>query len=73
MLKRKNSFALESTFGIAPKNNINFPQVYPHSGIVLAGNYSFPFQYQLPANIPGSFYEKGSSPFGHGSGYFITF
>ncbi len=42
--------------------------VYPHAGIVATGNYSFPFQYQLPANIPGSFHERGSVPFGQGSG-----
>jgi len=33
--------------------------VYPHSGIVQQGEYHFPFQYQLPPTLPGTFYEKG--------------
>jgi hypothetical protein len=34
-------------------------RVYPHSGIVNPGQYQFPFTYQLPSALPGSFTEKG--------------
>jgi len=42
--------------------------VYPQSGIVQQGDYHFPFQYQLPATLPGTFYEKGGH-FSNGDGY----
>jgi hypothetical protein len=42
--------------------------VYPHSGVVQQGQYQFPFQYQLPPSLPGTFYEKGGH-FGQGTGY----
>lgn len=42
--------------------------VYPHSGLVQQGEYHFPFQYQLPASLPGTFFEHGGH-FGHGDGY----
>lgn len=43
--------------------------VYPHQGTVPPGHHSFPFLYQLPANLPGTYFEEG----GHhhaGTGYF---
>jgi len=42
--------------------------VYPHQGTVAPGHYSFPFLYQLPVNLPGTYFEEG----GHhhaGTGY----
>lgn len=33
--------------------------VYPHQGTVAPGHYSFPFQYQLPASLPGTYFEEG--------------
>jgi len=42
--------------------------VYPQSGVVQQGDYHFPFTYQLPATLPGTFYEKGGH-FSHGDGY----
>lgn len=42
--------------------------VYPHQGTVAPGHYSFPFLYQLPPNLPGTYHEEG----GHnhnGTGY----
>jgi len=42
--------------------------VYPHNGLVQQGEYHFPFKYQLPASLPGTFYERGGS-FGNGTGY----
>eukprot|EP01116_Phalansterium_solitarium_P008623 TRINITY_DN22564_c0_g1_i1.p1 TRINITY_DN22564_c0_g1~~TRINITY_DN22564_c0_g1_i1.p1 ORF type:complete len:461 (-),score=135.17 TRINITY_DN22564_c0_g1_i1:174-1505(-) len=33
--------------------------VYQQSGIVNPGQYQFPFNYQLPTSLPGSFFEKG--------------
>lgn len=32
--------------------------VYPHQGAVAPGEYNFPFSYQLPSSLPGSFYEE---------------
>jgi len=43
--------------------------VYPHQGTVSPGHYSFPFLYQLPPNLPGTYFEEG----GHtntGNGYY---
>jgi len=42
--------------------------VYPQNGLVQQGEYHFPFKYQLPASLPGTFYERGGH-FGDGSGY----
>lgn len=36
-------------------------RVYPHQGIVAPGHYSFPFLYQLPANLPGTYCEEGGN------------
>ncbi|EGC35640.1 hypothetical protein DICPUDRAFT_78678 [Dictyostelium purpureum] len=33
--------------------------VYPQSGMVNSGHYSFPFSYQLPADLPGTFCHDG--------------
>jgi hypothetical protein len=43
-------------------------RVYPHTGVVQPGEYNFPFAYQLPASLPGTFYEHGGS-WNHGTGY----
>jgi len=42
--------------------------VYPVTGQVMPGEYHFPFQYQLPPTLPGTFYEHGGS-FSSGNGY----
>ncbi|EFA78347.1 FYVE-type zinc finger-containing protein [Heterostelium album PN500] len=39
--------------------------VYPHQGNVNPGHYSFPFQYQLPPTLPGTFCEDGKDAQGH--------
>lgn len=36
-------------------------RVYPHQGTVAAGHYSFPFLYQLPSNLPGTYFEEGGN------------
>jgi hypothetical protein len=33
--------------------------VYPQQGTVAQGHYSFPFTYQLPLNLPGTYFEEG--------------
>jgi len=43
-------------------------RVYPHEGIVQSGEYSFPFQYQLPPTLPGTYYESGGT-WKYGDGY----
>jgi len=43
-------------------------RVYPYEGIVQTGSYDFPFSYQLPASLPGTFCDKGGH-FGNGTGY----
>jgi len=35
--------------------------VYPQSGVVNPGHFSFPFQYQLPASLPGTYFEEGGN------------
>jgi len=43
--------------------------VYPQQGTVTPGHYSFPFVYQLPANLPGTYFEEGGNE--HvGTGYY---
>lgn len=42
-------------------------RVYPHTGTVAQGHYSFPFVYQLPANLPGTYFEEGGH---HGERYY---
>jgi hypothetical protein len=42
--------------------------VYPHQGVVNPGHYSFPFMYQLPANLPGTYSEEGGDKH-HGTAY----
>lgn len=36
-------------------------RVYPHQGTVAPGHYSFPFLYQLPANLPGTYFDEGGA------------
>jgi len=36
-------------------------RVYPHQGIVAAGHYSFPFLYQLPVGLPGTYHQEGGA------------
>lgn len=36
--------------------------VYPYQGTVAPGHYSFPFLYQLPLNLPGTYFEEGGNP-----------
>ncbi|GAM21759.1 hypothetical protein SAMD00019534_049340 [Acytostelium subglobosum LB1] len=38
--------------------------VYPHQGQVNPGHYSFPFQYQLPPSLPGTFCEEDKDSYG---------
>ncbi|EGG25064.1 FYVE-type zinc finger-containing protein [Cavenderia fasciculata] len=38
--------------------------VYPHQGSVNPGHYSFPFSYQLPPTLPGTFCEEGKDAMG---------
>jgi len=38
--------------------------VYPASGVVNPGHYSFPFTYQLPPTLPGTFCEDGKDAMG---------
>ncbi|GAM25341.1 hypothetical protein SAMD00019534_085160 [Acytostelium subglobosum LB1] len=42
--------------------------VYPQQGIVNPGHYSFPFQYQLPPTLPGTFSEEGKDATGNYQG-----
>lgn len=35
--------------------------VFPHAGAVSPGVMTFPFSYQLPPNLPGTFYEQGGN------------
>eukprot|EP01119_Soliformovum_irregulare_P000489 TRINITY_DN1033_c0_g1_i1.p1 TRINITY_DN1033_c0_g1~~TRINITY_DN1033_c0_g1_i1.p1 ORF type:complete len:423 (+),score=99.05 TRINITY_DN1033_c0_g1_i1:65-1333(+) len=42
--------------------------VYPHEGTVQVGEYHFPFSFQLPPSLPGTFYDKGGH-WSNGSGY----
>jgi len=43
-------------------------RVYPYEGLVQQGQYDFPFSYQLPASLPGTFSEHGGH-WEHGTGY----
>jgi len=43
-------------------------KVYPHEGAVPIGQHSFPFTYQLPPSLPGTFNEKGGH-WKNGTGY----
>ncbi|KYQ92713.1 FYVE-type zinc finger-containing protein [Tieghemostelium lacteum] len=38
--------------------------VYPQTGNVMPGHYSFPFSYQLPPTLPGTFCEEGKDNLG---------
>eukprot|EP01112_Ceratiomyxa_fruticulosa_P007136 TRINITY_DN1842_c0_g1_i1.p1 TRINITY_DN1842_c0_g1~~TRINITY_DN1842_c0_g1_i1.p1 ORF type:complete len:463 (-),score=92.59 TRINITY_DN1842_c0_g1_i1:108-1496(-) len=42
--------------------------VYPQQGVVNPGHYSFPFVFNLPPNLPGTFHEEGGDRF-NGSAY----
>lgn len=43
--------------------------VNPQSGTVNPGHYSFPFSYQLPPNLPGTYCEEGGDKH-HGNAFF---
>lgn len=42
-------------------------RVYPQQGTVSAGHFSFPFTYQLPVSLPGTYCEEGGH---HGQRYY---
>jgi len=43
-------------------------RVYPYEGLVQQGEYDFPFSYQLPPSLPGTYCEKGGH-WGNGTGF----
>jgi len=43
-------------------------RVYPYEGVVQPGEYSFPFQYQLPPTLPGTYCESHGN-WGHGDSF----